>query len=201
MIIECPNCSAKVDAKMIATHESGREEEPFPERTHLLVCPSCTNSIVATQHTIWDGLDAFSWSPIQRVWPGSEVHATSLVPEIVKASLDEAHKCFNAKAYGACAVMCGRALEGICKHFGTKSQYLAGGLTELLETKVIDSRLCEWGDALREHRNIGAHAGIESISEEDARDLFTFVNAICEYIFVLTERFDEFVRRRHAKTK
>jgi hypothetical protein len=198
MIIECPHCSAKVDAKVIATYESGREEEPFPTKTHLLACPSCTNAIIAMQHTIWDGVDEFSWSQVQRVWPKPEVRTTGHVPEIVKSSLDEAYKCFNAQAYGACAVMCGRALEGVCNHFKTKNQYLAGGLTQLLEMKVIDSRLYEWGDTLRQHRNIGAHAGTETISEEDARDLFTFVNAICEYIFVLSERFKEFIRRRRA---
>ena len=201
MIIECSYCSAKVDAKVKATYESGEDEEPFTTKTYLLACPVCTNSIVAIQETIMDEAYDLTWSPIRRVWPEPEPIARTGVPDIVGVAQAEAYRCFNAKAYEACAVMCGRALEAICKHFNTKSEMLAGGLTELLEKKIIDEKIYEWGEALREHRNIGAHAGQESITRLDAADLINFLEAICDYIFVLTKRFEEFAQRKKQLKK
>ncbi|MDO9107219.1 MAG: DUF4145 domain-containing protein [Methylovulum sp.] len=66
---------------------------------------------------------------------------------------------------------------------------------ELREKSLIDDRLFEWGEALRMHRNIGAHATSTKISKDDARDLLNFTQAICEYIFVLTEKFNKFKER------
>jgi hypothetical protein len=57
------------------------------------------------------------------------------------------------------------------------------------------NRLFEWGNALRKHRNLGAHATTERVSRDDARDLLDFSIAICEYVFVLNEKFQRFVER------
>jgi len=133
------------------------------------------------------------------VWAQPDYHPDWEIPEIVRNSLEEAHKCLKAKAYSACAVMCGRSLEGICKKFGTKNKMLAGGLKELRQMKVIDDRLFQWGEALREHRNIGAHASETDISKDDASDLVDFVDAICEYVFVLTDKYNQFMKRKKKK--
>lgn len=55
---------------------------------------------------------------------------------------------------------------------------------------------CGARPALREHGNIGAHPSEEKISKEDARDLLDFATAICDYIFVLTKKFDNFMERK-----
>ncbi len=95
--------------------------------------------------------------------------------------------------------MCGRALEGICVHAGIKT-VLAKGLQELHAKGYIDKRLLEWGDALRAVRNLAAHATGEKISKEDSTDLLHFVTAICDYIYVLTARFEAFKLRRAEAT-
>lgn len=87
-------------------------------------------------------------------------------------------------------------LEGICRHYQTKSQYLGPGLRELRERGMIDGRLFRWAEELQKSRNIGAHATGEKVSKQDARDLLDFTNAICEYIFVLTAKFEAFMKRR-----
>jgi hypothetical protein len=97
--------------------------------------------------------------------------------------------------------MCGRALEGICQHYKAKSTNLADGLKELHKQGVIDGRLITWSDALRLSRNIGAHATINSVSHDEARDVLLFANAICEYVFVLSAQFEEFMTRREKPTK
>jgi hypothetical protein len=111
----------------------------------------------------------------------------------------EAERCFDARAFVACAVMCGRTLEGICRHFKTQSSYLAQGLKELKERQLIDARLFDWSEALRAARNASAHATDETVSKEDARDLLDLVHAVCEYVFVLSSKFEAFMTRKSLK--
>lgn len=56
------------------------------------------------------------------------------------------------------------------------------------------------GGGVTEVENIGAHATGEKVSQQDARDLLDFTNAICDYIFVLTEKFQAFMKRRTSST-
>ena len=120
---------------------------------------------------------------------------------IINMTMEEAEKCYKAKAYSASAVMCGKVLESICSKYNTKNKFLAGGLKELLDNQIIDKRIYEWGEALRKHRNIGAHVTGEKISKEDAKDLFDFANAICDYVFVLTNKFENFMKRKQKAEK
>ncbi|MDH4202963.1 MAG: DUF4145 domain-containing protein [Phycisphaerae bacterium] len=108
----------------------------------------------------------------------------------------DARKCYKAKVYDACAVMSGRTLEGICKHYKTKGNTLAAGLKELKDSGVIDERLYQWSVELRKHRNMGAHARVDKISKEDAKDLLDFAQAFCDYVFVLNAKFNRFMERK-----
>lgn len=72
---------------------------------------------------------------------------------------------------------------------------LAEGLRKLNEKGIIDARLYEWSKQLHAFRNLAAHAEDVPISREDAEDLQTFVYAIVEYIYDLTDRYNEFKAR------
>jgi len=196
MLIECPYCESKVDGKVIGEHESYLEEAGFPFKVLLLECPVCKQPLLGCQEAYQTGPSRYEWSDVTRLWPQPDARVDWSIPDIVRASLEEARKCYKARAYGACAVMCGCALEGICNEYSAKSKILAKGLEELLDRKIIDERLFRWGEELRKHRNIGAHATGEKISREDAQDLLDFVNAICEYVFVLSVKFEEFMQRK-----
>ena len=199
MIIECPYCESKVDGKVIGEHVSFSDEDPFPFKAVLLECPACKESLLGCQELIQVGPEQEEWITGNRLWPKPANSNRWLLPSIVGDSLEEAEKCYNARAYSACAVMCGRSLEGLCKNYQTKSKTIVGGLKELLERKIIDERLFQWGEALRQQRNLGAHATGEKITKEDARDVLDFANAICEYVFVLSEKFDKFIKRQENK--
>jgi hypothetical protein len=67
--------------------------------------------------------------------------------------------------------------------------------------KIIDERLFQWGEALRNERNIGAHASDENITKEDATDVFDFARAFCEYIYVLTEKYEDYTERKKKLKK
>lgn len=199
MLIECPYCESIVDGKIIGEHVSIPEDDPFPFKVILLECPVCQSPLLGCQELVQTSIDQEEWIDGKRLWPKPTNSSNSLIPSIVRDSLEEAQKCYNAKAYGACAVMCGRALEGLCKHYETRSKNIAGGLKELIEKKIIDDRLFQWGEALRNQRNLGAHATNEKITKDDAHDVLDFANAICDYVFVLSNKFEEYVKRQQKK--
>jgi hypothetical protein len=191
-----------VNAIEVAEYESHQPDEPFdvetglwPYKATLLVCVCCKALMLAHQND--DGYpDEPEYGPPSRVYPPQDATDLPLdIPEGIRNSLEEARKCLKVKAYSAAAVMCGRALEGICRHFNAGT-YLGKGLTELQKQGLIDTALVEWGAQIQEHRNIGAHANDTVIEEKDAVDLFDFAHAICNYIFVLSEKFRKFRERR-----
>ena len=60
----------------------------------------------------------------------------------------------------------------------------------------FDSRLFYWATILRKERNLGAHAGEEEVTKENAEDVLAFTVAIFEYVFTLSEKHAEFVARK-----
>lgn len=196
MIIECPYCESKVDGEVRGEIEFFDPQEGPPFKAILLKCPVCKNPLLGGSEHIQVGPSEHGWSDLNRLWPQQETYIDWEIPEIARNSLAEAQICYKAKAYSACVVMSGRALEGVCKHHKTKSQNLATGLKELKDKGVIDERLYQWSEELRKHRNIGAHATEEKIPKEDAKDLLDFVQAICDYVFVLNAKFNRFMKRK-----
>ncbi len=200
MIIECPYCESKVDGEVKGEHQSyDPSEDPFPFKAVLVRCPACDNALLGGTELIQTGPTHYQWSPLNRLWPKQESHIDWEIPDIVRMSQIEARKCYKARAFSASVVMSGRTLEGLCKHHSTKSTTLAKGLAELKDKGIIDDRLFEWGEELRKHRNIGAHASDVNISKEDAGDLLDFADAICEYVFVLNAKFNRFMARQAEK--
>lgn len=195
MIIECSYCEVKVFGKVIAEHIADDPEVPYTSHVQLMECPRCKNTLVGGFDRFFNE-DLEDFHEVVRLWPNQEIFSPSEIPEICRASIVEAKLCYKAKAFSATAVMCGRVLEGICKHHGTTSKNLFTGIKELREKKIIDERIYLWSEQLRYHRNIGAHASEEKVTKEDAGDLLEFVTAICDYVFVLNKKFDEFMSRK-----
>lgn len=102
MIVHCPNCDTTVDAKECG-HNVIYEEEQIPSiQVTLLSCPLCCNSIFAEQELIAVTFNEYDWSFPVRIWPDPESKLPTELPPMVRTSLDEANKCFKAKAYLAC---------------------------------------------------------------------------------------------------
>jgi hypothetical protein len=203
--VHCANCDAIVSAYVRARQDTqvvdAVAQATIPDaRVWFVVCPACNNAIVA--RSLWEGEDSEGhvWSEIKRVWPRAERESLAGLPPIVAVSLDEAHRCYRAAAYTASVVMAGRSLEAVCLHFQTQTTNLSRALKELLDRGLIDQRLLQWGDELRKHRNLAAHPTERKFSSADATDLLDFVSAICEYVFVLTPKFEKFMKRAHAAT-
>ena len=201
MIIECPHCESRVDCEIRGEVQEGPEYGGPPSKIFLLQCKVCHNPLLGMSDLLQVGENDFEWDVPSRLWPEPDASLDWEIPEIARNSLVEAKTCFKAKAYSACAVMCGRAIEGVCQHHDPKVRSLQAGLQKLKKNGVIDERIYNWGDALRLSRNLGAHATTKKVSREDAHDLLDFALAICEYVFVLNEKFNRYQKRKISKPK
>lgn len=132
------------------------------------------------------------------LWPRSVQEMNSAIPEALRLEVGEARKCFKNAAYTATVVMVRRTLEGVCAEHGLKSSTLVKALAEMEKTGLIEGRLLEWAQALRILGNEGAHFTGHRVSREDAEDSLAFAEAILNYMYVFSEQFTEFKKRRQS---
>jgi Domain of unknown function (DUF4145) len=193
--IHCPHCDAKVQARVLGEKEYAPDEESEPRKYQFVDCAQCGTAMVG--YCEWEQGEEGSqgWGNLSRRWPQVDQQLHANVPRIVRRSLEEAKRCHAAKAYTACAVMVGRAIEGMCKD-KVKAKYLSEGLKKLKAEGIIDDKLYQWGEALRNERNIGAHASVESVTWQDASDVMGFAYAMAEYVYVLDEKYKDYVQRK-----
>jgi hypothetical protein len=199
-VIDCPHCQARVSCEPLAivVEPSGYDEPPDDSIVFFAKCPACSRALLGRSDRIQIGPDSYDWTLAQRLWPDGEAQFDICIPVGVRRDLKEAKKCIEVGLYTAAAVMCGRALEGLMKDKSDES-HLQRGLLKMKSQGVIDGRLFEWGELLRKERNIAAHASEELISKENCRDLFDFSVALCEYIYVLNDRYIKFQERKSRK--
>jgi len=224
-IIDCPWCKAKVAAieKGRAANNGTDPEvgEPFGNKLYLGSCPSCGSLLAGESRQVdFEGFNAHEdrWTDVVRVYPKPpKTFLSCRIPRVVKDSLAEADRSLQANANIAACVMLGRALEAVCIDnieadsttsgpsgagpAPKKKVMLAEGIKKLRQKNVIDDRLYDWSQQLHAFRNLAAHPEDISISREDAEDLQTFVYAIIEYIYDLTDRYNEFKSRVEAQKK
>jgi hypothetical protein len=208
MLIDCTHCQARVNAELLKSAEYRAEDWPDSYQLALLRCPECRHLLAGEKALLkpegfnhpFEEDDPEEWSDASRIWPEPIPQLLALaIPQNIRTCLLEARKCLHATAYTACVAMSGRGIEEMCRHFDTKKETLFEGLKELHERGVIDKRLYEWGDELRKHRNLAAHATGAKFNLIDAKDLYEFSTAICEYVFVLTAKFEAFKKRQAAQ--
>ncbi len=224
-IIDCPWCKAKV-----AAQERGRAErsgfydetpEPYGNRLLIGICPICDSLLAGeSQQVRFEGYDSDEdrWSDVVRVYPKPpKAFSSSRIPRVIKDSLIEADRSLQASANIAGCVMLGRALEALCRDLldpgvssststspspkPNKEIMLDEGIKQLRDKKIIDDRLYDWSQQLKAFRNLAAHPEDITISRQDAEDLQTFVYAIIEYVYDLTDRYEEFKARTERRAK
>jgi hypothetical protein len=210
---------------------SGRDydyNEPYADRLYVGKCPRCETLLAGESHqTGFGGWNAEfdEWSDVVRLYPKPpKTFYSYRIPQVVTNSLAEGDRSYQAGAYSAACVMFGRALEAICRDLlqpsppargrvssgqpsinaetaPKKKIMLAQGICKLKEGKFIDERLYDWSQQLKAFRDIAAHPDDMSISSRDAEDLQTFVHAIVEYIYDLTDRYEQFKNRLEREKK
>jgi len=214
-IVDCNRCRAKV-----AATESGRAElstyddeagQPYAKRVYVGLCPVCSSILAGESEQIdFEGYDSDEdrWSDVVRVYPKPpRAFLSYRIPPVVTDSLNEADRSLQGGANIAACVMFGRALEALCrdnlleKSAQKKRMMLGEGIKALRDKNIIDGRLFDWSQQLQAFRNLAAHPEDIVISRDDAEDLQTFVYAIVEYVYDLTDRYNEFKERAEARAK
>jgi hypothetical protein len=227
-IIDCPRCKAKVGAEHQGHADRSFYDddagEPVGERIYIGKCPSCTLLLVGRAEQIefdtYQGAEGDSFGDVVRIYPNPPKTFTSYrIPRPLTQSLLEADRSFQAGANIAACVMLGRALEALCRDVletpaekkepeagaappkAKRRVMLGSGIKELRERKIIDDRLYDWSLSLQAMRNLAAHPEDITVSRQDAEDLQAFVYAITEYVYDLSDRYNEFKEREEEKKK
>jgi hypothetical protein len=195
VFIECPRCTAKVDANVLG-EKVIEEDGGDPEKVVLLECTVCKSPLLGFSSLVQTSNGEYDWLNATRLWPEAAEVLHESIPSEVRGSLRDANRCFDARVFSATAVMAGRAIEALCKDKVGSKMTLARGLQQLKDQGLIDDKIVHWANALREQRNLGAHATGVDVNEQDARDVLDFANAICEYVYVLAQKYEAYMARR-----
>ena len=190
MLIECETCEAVVDAQVLHSYEYF-DQKGRPGKYSFLKCPKCKSPFLVVKKFCEHG-----WDKPYRIYPPQDKRVNPSFPKPIRDSYQEALSCFKAKSFTAAAIMCRKTLEGICVEHEIKAGNLASGLKEMKEKGLIESRLFEWAEALRIAGNKAAHDVNVSISNQDAKDIIEFTDALLEYVFTFRDKFNEFIIRR-----
>jgi hypothetical protein len=168
------------------------DDEDGPFELSLIQCEHCDSPSLVRQD------DASEAAPVE-IWPASQRTLHEGIPHGVREGVIEARKCFEAGAFLATAVMVRRAIEGFCADQGANHNTLHRSLRELVQRNVIDERLLEWADGLRVLGNVGAHfKDHATVSKQDASDALDLIEAMLDYVYVFTAKFEQFKTRRDA---
>jgi len=206
----CPDCNIQVEAQVIATvghrfksqamNPEDQVDAPFTQNIFsIAVCPKCDTPFFIKE--VLSGIPAEFEGIADEVvlYPAAVRASFENTPEPVKRAYEQALRCYSSSAFEACALMCRRSLEALCRSQGVQSGNLDSKLKKLAEQRVIDARLAEWAHGIRIVGNEAAHDTDTELSKEDAKDALDFTEALLTYVFVLNERFAAFSARRKQK--
>lgn len=196
-LFECPNCEGPSLLNEWVTYDY----VPHPDQDLSLACYTLLGCGACGQPQLWkDPVGSGDLDKSERLWPQVAALAQG-IPTSIAREVIEARACFDAKLYTASAVMVRRSLEGMCIEQGTKKKALFQALQELRDDGKIEGRLFDWAQALRVLGNQGAHFSEEPVSREDAADALSLAEALLNYIYVFTVKYEEFQNRRQSPEK
>lgn len=198
--IECPKCQNRQIARELAEYASDAPFGPEPTENRFAVaeCAMCYHIMVLQQPLqLNKDFQEVYRSPIATViWPVLERSLSSAIPEDIRREHTEARACFKANAYTATLVMVRRTLEGVCSGHGVTAKPLFKALADMQDKGLIEGRLLDWAQELRVLGNEAAHFTGKSVSRQDAQDALELAEALMDYLYVFTARFNEFKNRR-----
>jgi hypothetical protein len=146
----------------------------------LLECPSCQN-LTLTKDYINEAIPDEELSVTEFLFPVDDKFPEGMpIPIRIAYSAALKVKTIDANAFG---VLIGRMLEMICEDRKAKGHTLNEKLSDLSSKGEIPVNLVGVANGLRNMRNIGAHAGLGELTEEEIPILNNLSKAIIEYVY------------------
>jgi hypothetical protein len=202
MAVQCQRCDQPVigEPKGYLTYYD--PEEGPPERWTLLQCNQAGHPILVIQCKYYHEM-AFEDDDPARVYPPQDTALSPTIPNELRDLHADARRAFHGKAYAPAVAACGRTLEAACTLQGINERRLIDSLQKMKDLGIIEERLWQWADLLRDIRNTAAHGdkkalAADPISRTDAEDCLALSEALLDYIYVLKARFDAMKERRSA---
>lgn len=145
----------------------------------ICTCPVCKG--VTLRSYFWhDGMDPEDVL-FKILYPAAEKTQKGL-PLNVRKAYDAAQnvKHISVNAYG---VLLGRVLEIVCEDRGATGDTLDQKLRNLAAKKEIPEKLVDVATGVRQLRNIGAHASLGELTEQEIPILNDLPRAILDYVY------------------
>ena len=206
----CPECNILVNAEVIA-HGSGayRSDAVSPleevdaeyriDHYYVAVCRRCGGAFLIRQAIFGVPGEFETITDESVLFPPEATAGLEGLPDSIARTLAQAHRSFSTASYDAAALMCRRALEGVCTLLKAKGLALAQRLADLQAAGYIDTRLLNWAHGVRLIGNEAAHDIDTTVTLEDARDIIDLTEALLMYVFTLDAKFRSFSGRRKAR--
>lgn len=203
----CPTCNILVSARIVASgFGSYRSDATNPidevdaeyhgERYFVALCPRCSAPFLG-RTSIWGVPGEFETISEDKIlFPAPAGASVEGLPEPVLRAYEGAIKSFGATLYEPSALMCRRCLEAVCKHFSAPGRDLSQRLDALASSGTIDGTLKEWAHGIRLLGNEAAHDVDVSVTQEDAKDVLDFTEALLLFVFTLRQKHERFQARR-----
>lgn len=195
MAVNCDRCERVV---MATTHGYTIFQEGgggLFERYTLMSCKPKNHPLLVMQEDFMSP-NNFDDDEPYRMYPPQDRHLSTQIPRSLRSTHGEARKCLGAKAYQAAFMMAGSTLEQVCKLHGFKTGSLQKKLEQMRDKQIIDGRLFDWANTLRHVRNEATHDVDANISRLDAEDAVALSEALLDYLYVFTARFEAMKKRR-----
>lgn len=165
---------------------------------YVCLCRRCSSPFLIRESYTGVPAEFESKSSEEVLFPSASRLPLDGISPALKRTYEQALQCYGASLFEPCVLMCRRTLEAICHELGAGGRTLQAKLDTLAKGGLIDGRLREWAHGIRAVGNEAAHDFVADISNEDARDVLDFTEAILMYVFILRSRFDAFQARRRS---
>lgn len=196
-VIQCRTCNTRTLAEPMTHTVPDYVDNPFEDYWYIVVsCRMCYHVHLIRMHKS----ARFQSRNNEVLWPRPDSEVNAAIPEALRLEHLEARRCFRNGAFTATVVMVRRTLEGVCVLHGISDTPLVKALRRMQDEGLIEGRLVEWAQALRVLGNEGAHFTGTRVALEDAQDALALAEAILNYLYVFSEQFNEFMKRRRPTT-
>ena len=207
----CPTCNILVEAKVIARgfgeYRSNAmnpldevDAEYHGDHYSVALCRRCNGPFLVREALCGVPGEFETVTDEAVLYPVSAGAKLEGLPASIARSMDQAYRSYSTSSYDACALMCRRALEALCRTLSANGNNLALRLTDLKANGRIDTRLLDWAHGVRLVGNEAAHDVEAAVTADDARDILEFTEALLMYVFTLDTKFRSFSERRKGRT-